>query len=306
MVGRSNTELKVFLNGSLTDYQAFCQDPNAKLGSVFFNKYDHTIYVEGNKVVGTQVENVVWDNDNKILTIYPISGAPIPVELGVDEALKNLENALKAWANSEFEAKDATILRQTDVVNDLKTESTTAPLAAAQGKVLLGKITELTNNFNKLVGTDAQGAIDTFNEIVAFLKNIDNTDTLEGIIAGIEQQIADLQKSAGVAKINELTGDINIEGKATYIDDTDDDGSGDLQCVPIEVSANASTKKISLGVNRDGALGILAMALEQASKTNESWVRFDNIDVNVKTVTGEDEYHIELSSTPKVWKFKNQ
>lgn len=299
MAGRSNTELKVFLNGSLIDYQTFCADATAAQGSVFFDKINHTIYVEGNKVVGTQVENVVWDNDNKILAIYPISGRPIDIELGVDDAL----NALKAWVNSEFEAKDATILRQTDVVNDLKTESTTAPLAAAQGKVLLGKITELTNNFNNLVGTDAQGTIDTFNEIVAFLENIENTDTLEGIIAGIEQQIADLQESAGVAKINELTGDINIEGKATYIDDTDDDGSGDLQCVPIEVSANASAKKIFLGVNRDGALGILAMALEQASKTNESWVRFDNIDVNVKTATGEDEYHIELSSTPKVWSF---
>lgn len=303
MAGRSNTELKVFLDGYLTDYQTFCQDQNAKLGSVFFDKNSHSIYVEGNKVVGTQVENLEWNDDDKVLTIYPISGSKIDIELGVDDALTDLENALKAWANSEFEAKDATILRQTNVVNDLKTESTTAPLAAAQGKVLLGKITELTNNFNKLVGTDAQGAIDTFNEIVAFLKNIDNTDTLEGIIAGIEQQIADLQESAGVAKINELTGDINIEGKATYIDDTYDDGSGDLQCVPIEVSANASTKKISLGVNRDGALGILAMALEQASKTNESWVRFDNIDVNVKTATGEDEYHIELSSTPKVWSF---
>lgn len=303
MAGRSNTELKVFLDGYLTDYQAFCQDPNAKLGSVFFNKYDHTIYVEGNKVVGTQVENLEWNDDDKVLTIYPISGSPIDIKLGIDDALTNLENALKAWANSAFEAKDATILRQTDVVNDLKTESTTAPLAAAQGKVLLGKITELTNNFNKLVGTDAQGTIDTFNEIVAFLENIENTDTLEGIIAGIEQQIADLQESAGVAKINELTGDINIEGKTTYIDDTYDDGSGDIQCTPIGVTTDKNSNKVSLEINRDGALGILAMALEQASKTNESWVRFDNIDVNVKTATGEDEYHIELSSTPKVWSF---
>lgn len=102
MAGRSNTELKVFLNGSLTNYQNFCKNETDKQGSVFFDKTDHTIYVEGNKVVGTQVENVVWDNDDKILTIYPISGAPIDVELGVDDALNTLKTTLEKWVGDNY------------------------------------------------------------------------------------------------------------------------------------------------------------------------------------------------------------
>lgn len=174
-------------------------------------------------------------------------------------------------------------------------------------------INSLQTQLDTLVNADADAAIDTFNEIIAFLKNVENTDTLEGIIAGIETQIENintkinnLEKESHVDKINGLSGEVDIESKTIYIDDTDGDGSGDIACVPIEVSANASTKKISLGVNRNGALGILAMALEQASKTNESWVRFDNIDVHVNAAAGSNEYHIELSSTPKVWKLKVQ
>ena len=51
-------------------------------------------------------------------------------------------------------------------------------------------ITTLRNDFNVLVDGDTTRAIETFNEIVAFLEGVDDTHNLAGILAAIEQQIA--------------------------------------------------------------------------------------------------------------------
>lgn len=55
---------------------------------------------------------------------------------------------------------------------------------------LSNSITSLQNQFNALVNADADAAIDTFNEIVAFLAGLENTETLEGILADISTQIS--------------------------------------------------------------------------------------------------------------------
>jgi hypothetical protein len=51
-------------------------------------------------------------------------------------------------------------------------------------------ITLLRNDFDKLVSGDTTTAIKTFNEIIAFLDGVNDTQSLSGIIASIEQQIA--------------------------------------------------------------------------------------------------------------------
>lgn len=51
-------------------------------------------------------------------------------------------------------------------------------------------INGLQTQINTLVSGDANTAIESFNEIIAFLDGVTDTQTLEGIIAGIEQQIA--------------------------------------------------------------------------------------------------------------------
>lgn len=60
-------------------------------------------------------------------------------------------------------------------------------------------VQSLQTQLNTLVDGDATSAIDTFNEIIAFLSSIEDTESLSGIIASIEQQIADKQD-----KINDL------------------------------------------------------------------------------------------------------
>lgn len=60
-------------------------------------------------------------------------------------------------------------------------------------------IQSLQSQLNTIIDGDATSAIDTFNEIIAFLSSVEDTESLSGIIASIEQQIASKQD-----KINDL------------------------------------------------------------------------------------------------------
>ena len=60
-------------------------------------------------------------------------------------------------------------------------------------------IQSLQSQLNTLIDGGATSAIDTFNEIIAFLASVEDTERLSSIIASIEQQIADKQD-----KINDL------------------------------------------------------------------------------------------------------
>jgi NAD dependent epimerase/dehydratase family enzyme len=60
-------------------------------------------------------------------------------------------------------------------------------------------VQSLQSQLNTLINGDATSAIDTFNEIIAFLSSVEDTESLSGIIASIEQQIANKQD-----KINDL------------------------------------------------------------------------------------------------------
>lgn len=83
-------------------------------------------------------------------------------------------------------------------------------------------IDSLESAFNTLVEGNATVAIDTFNEIVAFLKNIENSQDLDSIIAGInttiskvEAKIPDtnnlLSKDGGTMNNTNLVGNLNAE-----------------------------------------------------------------------------------------------
>lgn len=83
-------------------------------------------------------------------------------------------------------------------------------------------IDSLESAFNTLVEGNATVAIDTFNEIVAFLKNVENSQDLDSIIAGInttiskvEAKIPDtnnfLSKDGGTMNNTNLVGNLNAE-----------------------------------------------------------------------------------------------
>lgn len=316
MAQRTYTELKVFLNG---DYESQYSKLTDKSGTVFFDKTRRAVYAEGVLITSDVIDVKVVGSILKVKYVGQADYTDL-ADLAIPD----------------------TVLQETDVVDNLSTNNAKAPLSAAQGKVLKGLVdgkvdkvagkglstndftnalkqkleglsnyddTELENAINNLqeqldtlVNADADAAIDTFNEIINFLKGVKNTDTLEGILAGIQQRIATLEGKTYVNSLNGLTGNVKIEGKEAYIDDTDDDGSGEVGFRPFEVAQTASA--ITLGIGREGALGILAMALQKAADTSlDGWVRFDNIDVHFTPASGDDAPHITLSSSPKVWKF---
>lgn len=62
-------------------------------------------------------------------------------------------------------------------------------------------VTLLRNDFDKLVSGDTTEAIKTFNEIIAFLDGVNDTQSLSGIIASIEQQIAGKMDKVTLAKV---------------------------------------------------------------------------------------------------------
>lgn len=63
-------------------------------------------------------------------------------------------------------------------------------------------VSGLQTQINTLVSGDASTAIESFNEIIAFLDGVEDTETLDGIIASIEQQIASkyTKPSGGIPK----------------------------------------------------------------------------------------------------------
>ena len=74
-------------------------------------------------------------------------------------------------------------------------------------------IDRLREVLDALVDGDTTTAIETFNEVIAFLKNVDDTQDLAGIIASIEKQIADIGK-AMPTKISQLENDSDYSTRA--------------------------------------------------------------------------------------------
>ena len=74
----------------------------------------------------------------------------------------------------------------------------------------------LQQQVNTLVSGDASSAIESFNEIIAFLANVEDTDTLQGIIAGLNQSIANVQTSIPT-RLSQLQNDDHTVKDADYV-----------------------------------------------------------------------------------------
>ena len=69
-------------------------------------------------------------------------------------------------------------------------------------------IAKLRNDFDTLVKSDTSGAIDKFNEIIAFLDGIEDSESLDSIIASIEQQIASKANRSEIVQAVKINGEI--------------------------------------------------------------------------------------------------
>lgn len=89
-------------------------------------------------------------------------------------------------------------------------------LSDYDGTEISQAVETLRNDFDTLVSGDATTAIESFNEIVAFLNGIEDSESLDSIIASIEQQIAAkyTKPSTGIPK-TDLAEDVQSSlGKA--------------------------------------------------------------------------------------------
>ena len=119
----------------------------------------------------------------------------VPSEYVTETELSNKGYATTASVNSSLGNKVDKVsgkqLSTEDFTTALKTKL--QGLSNYDDTAVNNAINSLRTDFNALVSGDTTTAIKTFNEIIAFLDGVTDTQTLEGIIASIQQQIATKQ-----------------------------------------------------------------------------------------------------------------
>ena len=124
---------------------------------------------------------------------------------------------------------------------------------------IIAAIAKLRNDFDTLVKSDTSGAIDKFNEIIAFLDGIEDSESLDSIIASIELQIAGKQST-----INDL--DSIREGA--------DKGKTSVQGVKlngITVTRKDENGVVDLGNIEGGEVYISTLIYKATSKVNTKY-----------------------------------
>ena len=104
---------------------------------------------------------------------------------------------------------------------------------------LESSIEGLQTQINTLVSGNATEAIETFNEIIAFLDGVKDTENLNGIIAAIEQQISGIVVPVNVSELTNDSGYITEEALAPYAKSED---------IP-EVGHLASKQEVSTAIS---------------------------------------------------------
>lgn len=406
MAQRTEKELKVFLNGTLTQYNALSAAD--KVGTVFFDRTNHALYAEGACVMKSAVENVTYNQSTTELVITAFGGTQTTINLGIQAELDNLKTTLETWAGNRFvrfdtklegtavlsndqktnaranidaEKADATILKQTNVVDNVTSTSTTAPLSANQGKVLKGlidglssgkvdkvtgkqlstedfttalktkleslnnyddtelsgKITELTNRLNTLIGSEADTnkVIDTFNEIVAFLNGIEE-GTLDSILSGISGKISALEgkDTAHEQRMTTIEGNVtsvttkannnasaiqDLDGRIDTLENTTKNGlvssvntlKGAVEITGKEYNLDDEGYHRAHPISVDVAGGkivvdatpidILALALKNIIDTSDPRVQLSGLTIQENAT--EDNYSIKVDAHARVWEF---
>lgn len=137
-----------------------------------------------------------------ILTVTTAAGSfDTPNLRGKDAPVPSIDPATKHWKIGEedtgvtAEGKDGATYNDTEIRSALTT---------------------LQNQINGLVSGNASVAIESFNEIIAFLANVEDSQTLAGIIAGLNQSISNVQKAIPT-KTSQLQNDDHTVKDADYV-----------------------------------------------------------------------------------------
>lgn len=123
----------------------------------------------------------------------------IPEEYVTESELSAKGYATTAQLDGKVDKVDGKQLSAEDFTSALK--SKLESLNNYDDTELSNALATLREDFDKLVSGDTTTAIKTFNEVIAFLDGIADTEDLAGIIASIEQQIASKADTSSLAKV---------------------------------------------------------------------------------------------------------
>jgi hypothetical protein len=175
--------------------------------------------VISNPQVTHGVLKLMYEFDSKIIVLSVLADGSATLEetdnssedITIDSELSDTsENAVqnkvvKAYVDTEVSKKVDKVsgkgLSTEDFTTVLKTKL--EGLKNYDDTTLTNAINSLTTQINTLVSGDASVAIESFNEIIAFLNGVEDSESLDSIIAAIEQQIA--------AKQDKLVSGTNIK-----------------------------------------------------------------------------------------------
>lgn len=146
----------------------------------------------------TEAKKAEWDGkQDKIADLASIrSGAEkgatalqsIPSEYVTETELTNKGYATTSSLNNKVDKVNGKQLSTEDFTTALKTKL--EGLSNYDDTELSNAVETLRGDFDNIVSGDTTTAIKTFNEVIAFLDGLTDTQDLESIIANIEQQIA--------------------------------------------------------------------------------------------------------------------
>lgn len=163
------------------------------------------------KYTGPQIDNIldsVEGKQNEIEDLASIrSGAAkgatalqsVPSEYVTETELSNKGYATISALNNKVDAINGKQLSTEDFTTALKNKL--EGLNNYDDTELSNAISTLRGDFDNIVSGDTTTAIKTFNEVIAFLDGLTDTQDLESIIASIEQQIAGKMDKVTLAKV---------------------------------------------------------------------------------------------------------
>lgn len=123
-----------------------------------------------------------------------------------------LAHVIEKLIKRQFQGKGLSTEDFTTVLKNKLSALPTTFVSQSDVTALQTKVTAL----ERLVESDSDGAINKFNEIVAFLANITDTDTLKGLLADIASQISNLEQSVTAAgrDFRDLRNQVNTNKEA--------------------------------------------------------------------------------------------
>lgn len=178
----------------------------------------------------------------------------------------NKAKTLKSVIDNKIDKIEGKDLSSNDFTNALKEKL--EGLENYDDAEISSAVEKLSKDFNALLGNNASAAIESFNEIIAFLEGIEDSASLDAIVASIQQEIAKVS--------NELA---DTDAKLTNLSERVEENEvliEDLQNTKIDKEADDYYPQLSVGL-ADNLAGVDVVASEISFRSSGGGAISDGI-----------------------------